>query len=99
MTRMMMMIIIIRWRCSKYSRFNKSTFLKNVIKFNKHSLCFCQTCFSVDTSCRTCVFASTCLSVSDLAFSLQGPVSHTQMAVLVPPVMTSLGLGQMAQRI
>lgn len=46
-----------------------------------------------------CVFASTCLSVSDLAFSLQVPVSHTQMAVLVPPVMTSLGLGQMAQRI
>lgn len=41
----------------------------------------------------------TCLSVSALARSLDVPVSHTQMAVLVPPVMTSFRLGQMAQRI
>ncbi len=34
-----------------------------------------------------------------LAFSLEVPVSHTQIAVLNPPVMTSLGLGQIAHRI
>lgn len=41
----------------------------------------------------------TCLRVSVLAFSLEVPISHTHTTVLVPPVMTSLGLGQMAQRI
>lgn len=45
-----------------------------------------------------CVFF-TCLSVSDLALSLEVPVSHTQMAVLVPPVITSFKFGHMAQRI
>lgn len=44
-----------------------------------------------------CVF--TCLSTSDLALSLEVPVSHTQMAVLVPPVITSFGFGHIAQRI
>lgn len=41
----------------------------------------------------------TCLSISDLALSLEVPVSHTQMAVLVPPVITSFGFGHMAQTI
>lgn len=41
----------------------------------------------------------TCLSVRGLAFSLEVPISHTHTTVLVPPVITSLGLGQMAQRI
>ena len=41
----------------------------------------------------------TCLRARVLALSLAVPVSQTQMAVLVPPVMTSLGLGQMAHRI
>lgn len=40
----------------------------------------------------------TCLRLRDLARSLDVPSSHTQMAVLVPPVSTSLGLGQMAHR-
>lgn len=41
----------------------------------------------------------TCFSVRALAFSLETPISHTHTAVLVPPVITSLGLGQMAHRI
>lgn len=41
----------------------------------------------------------TCLSVRVLAFSLKVPVSQTQMAVLNPPVMTSLGLGQIEHKI
>lgn len=41
----------------------------------------------------------TCFSVRDLAFSLDVPISHTQILVLAPAVTTSLGLGQMAQRI
>lgn len=51
--------------------------------------------------CLFCLFIwmFTCFSISDLARSLEVPVSHTQMAVLVPPVITSFGFGQMAQRI
>lgn len=43
--------------------------------------------------------AVTCLSVRGLAFSLEVPISQTHTTVLVPPVMTSLGLGHTAQRI
>lgn len=47
--------------------------------------------------CNLC--SVTCLRVKVLAFSLEGLVSQTQIAVLVPPVMTSLGFGQMAHKI
>lgn len=63
--------------------------------------CLCFKCHSTllydSGKGSVCIF--TCLSVSDLALSLEVPVSHTQMAVLVPPVITSFGFGHMAQRI